>query len=162
MHIEGLDAGVEVPCPVCEAVYEVILPSFDIFAKIKGYPALASPNITLNVPLVVVETEVQVYIDWGLGAVRAGLNEAEVKIEELEDTYPYSLKETFGPGYTDGNGMVGFIDMRGYGGTFWQPLKNKHRITAGVPNLAGYTETKEFFLGENEWCSPSGSCFPYG
>ncbi|MBA7699421.1 hypothetical protein ES703_108116 [subsurface metagenome] len=161
MHIEGLDAGVEVPCNVCGAVYEVILPSFDIFAKIKGYPALASPFITVSIALVEVETDVQVYIDWGEGAEVAGYNEAEVKIEELDDI-TQAVKETFGPGFTDSNGKVGFIDMRGYGGTVWQPLRNRHRITAGVPNLNGQTETQPLFLGQDDWCSPAERCYPYG
>lgn len=139
----------------------MVLPSIDIFAKIKGYPALATPNITVSIALVEVETDVQVYIDWGLGAVKAGYNEAEVKIEELDDITGV-IKETFGPGFTGSDGIVGFIDMRGYGGTAWQPLKNRHRITAGVPNLAGQTVTKELFLGQNDWCSPSGVCFAYG
>lgn len=161
MHIEGLDAGVEVPCPVCGAVYEVILPSFDIFAKIKGYPALATPNITVTLALVDVETEVQVYIDWGEGPERAGYNEAQVKIDELDDVTGV-IKETWGPGFTGSDGKVGFIDMRGYGGTVFQPLKNKHMITAGVPNLGGQTKTQLLYLGQDQWCSPSTLCYAYG
>jgi len=138
-----------------------VLPSIDIFAKIQGYPALATPNITVSIALVIVETDVQVYIDWGMGAEVAGYNEAEVKIEELDDI-TMVVKETFGPGYTDSSGKVGFIDMRGYGGTAWQPLKNRHRITAGVPSLGGQTVTKELYLGQNQWCSPSTLCYGYG